>query len=186
VSVSELARLRSADLLETGEVIWAATASGSPDEQTIDEEDEWRADPTGYEEYLARKDYILEGVRTDVKRPDWVAARAAFYGRETAALKVEPDARAEVARAEARAQFDLYREIAGPGWADVRWPQWRTSTVLALARGIHRTRAHDSLPILADALQDAGCDDETVLAHCREGTGHVCGCWVVELAMGTG
>jgi hypothetical protein len=56
--------------------------------------------------------------------------------------------------------------------------------VLALARGIQRDQAFDRMPILADALQDAGCDDEAVLAHCREPREHVRGCWVVDLAMG--
>jgi hypothetical protein len=83
-------------------------------------------------------------------------------------------------------QFDLLREIAGPDWTDPRWPNWRTTDVRALARGIHRDQAFDRLPILADALQDAGCDDETVLHHCRRPGGHVRGCWVVDLAMGIG
>ncbi|MBN9118301.1 MAG: hypothetical protein J0I06_03925 [Planctomycetes bacterium] len=69
---------------------------------------------------------------------------------------------------------------------DPRWPRWRTTDVLALARGIHRDRAFDRLPILADALQDAGCDDEDVLNHCRRPGGHVRGCWAVDLAMGIG
>ena len=40
------------------------------------------------------------------------------------------------------------------------------------------------MPILADALQDAGCDDEAVLAHCRGAGPHVRGCWVVDLVLG--
>src|SRR5207248_912805 len=44
-------------------------------------------------------------------------------------------------------------------------PLWRTSTVLALAEGVYADRAFDRLPILADALQDAGCDNEDILAH---------------------
>src|SRR5262249_3562909 len=42
-----------------------------------------------------------------------------------------------------------------------------TSDVLALARGIYEERAFDQMPILADALQDAGCDSDDILDHCR-------------------
>ena len=61
---------------------------------------------------------------------------------------------------------------------------WRTSTVLALANGIYADRAFDRTPILADALQDAGCEDETVLTHLRHDETHVRGCWVVDMVLG--
>ena len=46
--------------------------------------------------------------------------------------------------------------------------------------------SHDfsAMPILADALQDAGCDNDDILAHCRNSTTHVRGCWVVDLVLG--
>jgi hypothetical protein len=62
-------------------------------------------------------------------------------------------------------------------------PQWRTADVLALARGIYEDRAFDRLPLLADALMDAGCDEEQLLAHCRSEGPHVRGCWVVDLVL---
>jgi hypothetical protein len=61
---------------------------------------------------------------------------------------------------------------------------WRTSTVLALARTMYESREFSAMPILADALQDAGCDDEEVLNHCREGDSHARGCLVVDLVLG--
>ena len=61
---------------------------------------------------------------------------------------------------------------------------WLTSTVVALANGIYADRAFDRLPILADALQDAGCDNADVLTHCRGDGPHVRGCWVVDLLTG--
>jgi hypothetical protein len=65
-------------------------------------------------------------------------------------------------------------------------PAWRTSTVVALARGIAADGAIDRLPILADALQDAGCEDPDVLALCR-GPGPLArGRWVVDLVLGNG
>jgi hypothetical protein len=58
---------------------------------------------------------------------------------------------------------------------------WRTDTVVALARQMSATREFGAMPILADALQDAGCDREDVLSHCRDTTNaHVRGCWVLD------
>ncbi|WP_246523617.1 hypothetical protein [Gemmata palustris] len=63
-------------------------------------------------------------------------------------------------------------------------PAWFTSTVLALATGIYEDRAFDRLPILADALQDAGCENADILNHCRSDGPHVRGCWVIDLLLG--
>lgn len=63
-------------------------------------------------------------------------------------------------------------------------PSWLTSTVISLATGIYDERAFDRMPILADALQDAGCDNAEVLDHCRQPAEHVRGCWVVDLLLG--
>lgn len=60
---------------------------------------------------------------------------------------------------------------------------WRTSTVLGLAGTIHVDRDYDRMPILADALEDAGCYDLDVLDHCRWDWPHARGCWVVELIL---
>ena len=62
-------------------------------------------------------------------------------------------------------------------------PAWLTTTVVLLARGIAAEDAYDRLPILADALQDAGCDDADLLDHCRAGGPHARGCWVVDLLL---
>ena len=59
-----------------------------------------------------------------------------------------------------------------------------TSTVVALARGIYESRDFSAVPILADALQDAGCENADVLEHCRGEGPHVRGCWVVDLVLG--
>jgi hypothetical protein len=60
-------------------------------------------------------------------------------------------------------------------------PSWRTDTAVSLARQMYDSRDFSASPILADALQDAGCDDIDILNHCREaGVTHVRGCWVVD------
>lgn len=63
-------------------------------------------------------------------------------------------------------------------------PTWLTSAVVALAEGIYADRAFDRMPILADALEGAGCEDADVLSHCRSDGLHVRGCWVVDLLLG--
>jgi len=64
-------------------------------------------------------------------------------------------------------------------------PAWRTSDAVALARSMYDSRDFTAMPILADALQDAGCEDEQVLSHCRDANQvHVRGCWVCDLVLG--
>jgi hypothetical protein len=61
---------------------------------------------------------------------------------------------------------------------------WNGGTVLKLAQSIYEERAFDRLPVLADALEEAGCTDAEVLTHRRSGGEHVRGCWVVDLVLG--
>lgn len=58
--------------------------------------------------------------------------------------------------------------------------------VVALAQAIYDERAFDRLPVLADGLEEAGCTDADILAHCRGPGPHVRGCWVVDLLLGKG
>jgi hypothetical protein len=60
-------------------------------------------------------------------------------------------------------------------------PRWRTADTLGLARAIYEDRAFDRLPILADALMDAGCDDDYTLSHCKSGGRHPPECWALDL-----
>ena len=57
---------------------------------------------------------------------------------------------------------------------------WLTANVVGIARLIYADRAFDRLPILADALEDAGCTNADILNHCRQPGEHVRGCWAVE------
>jgi hypothetical protein len=61
---------------------------------------------------------------------------------------------------------------------------WLTPTVAALAHTIYDERAFDRLPILADALEEAGCEDEDLLTHCRRELVHARGCWVLDALTG--
>jgi hypothetical protein len=61
---------------------------------------------------------------------------------------------------------------------------WNDRTVPRLAQAVYDERAFGRLPILADALLDAGCEDEALIQHCRSPGPHVRGCWAVDLIMG--
>lgn len=93
-------------------------------------------------------------------------------------------ARSKLERA---AQADLLRCVAGSPFREVRFePAWRSDDVVGLARSIYEDRAFDRLPILSDALLDAGCNEDAVVTHCRDGRPHTRGCWVVDLILGMG
>jgi hypothetical protein len=79
----------------------------------------------------------------------------------------------------------LIRDVFGYPFAPVNVEgSWRTDTVTALADGIAADGAFDRLPILADTLEEAGCADRRLLAHCRAGEPHVRGCWSVDAVRG--
>jgi hypothetical protein len=61
---------------------------------------------------------------------------------------------------------------------------WNDRTVPRIAEGIYVERAFERMPILHDALLDAGCTDESLLSHCRNPEGHVRGCWALDLILG--
>ncbi len=87
---------------------------------------------------------------------------------------------------EMAAQLAIVRDIFGNPFRPVTFsPSWRTDTAVSLARGMYESREFSAMPILADSLQDAGCDNDDVLNHCRDPQQvHVRGCWVVDLVLG--
>ena len=66
---------------------------------------------------------------------------------------------------------------------DPAWLAWNGGAVPQIARSIYHDQAFDRLPLLADALEDAGCTDASILGHCREGGEHARGCRVVDLVL---
>jgi anti-anti-sigma factor len=82
--------------------------------------------------------------------------------------------------------FELRGEGAPGGCGPLpepSWLAWNDGAVSKLARAIYADSAFDRLPILADALEDAGCADPDILAHCREPRVHVKVCWVADLIL---
>ncbi|QEG32668.1 hypothetical protein GobsT_75260 [Gemmata obscuriglobus] len=66
-----------------------------------------------------------------------------------------------------------------PAFAPAVEPHSLTTTVTHLVYAIRPSSAFDQLPVLADALQDAGCDAEELLRHCRHDTAHGPHCWAI-------
>jgi hypothetical protein len=87
------------------------------------------------------------------------------------------------------AQCHFLRDIFGnpflrPCAIDPMWLVWGNGTVRLLVDAIYDGESFDRLPILADALEEAGCQDQDILGHCRQLGPHVRGCWVVDLLLG--
>jgi len=85
-------------------------------------------------------------------------------------------------------QSDLLRDVVGnpfrPSPLDPTVLTWNGGTVPRMAQAIYDGRTFDQLPILADALEEAGCTNLDILAHCRQPGVHVRGCWVIDLLLG--
>jgi hypothetical protein len=99
-----------------------------------------------------------------------------------------PGVKTELAGEELPASWrPLFDDIFGDAFRPVRFElAWRTDTVMSLAHQVYDSRDFEFMPILADALQDAGCEDAALLNHCRGPGPHVRGCWVVDLILAKG
>jgi hypothetical protein len=122
------------------------------------------------------------------------AGSGVYHALEAAdfARKAQPAPHSEVWPLEQReeaAQCDLLREVVGPAayrpvFFDPVWALREDRAARRLAETIYDEGAWELMPILADALEEAGCGDEELLAHARSEGAHVRGCWVVDLVLG--
>jgi hypothetical protein len=99
---------------------------------------------------------------------------------------------------EKRAQAALIRDLFGNPFSDLppkkgqsaltkkcpEWHTWNDATIPKLAQAIYEQGRFQELPMLADALDEAGCREEGILHHCRASGEHVKGCWVIDLLLG--
>jgi hypothetical protein len=88
------------------------------------------------------------------------------------------------------AVLTLLRDVLGNPFRRVKvkrsWLKWDGGTVPNMVGGIYEERAFDRLPVLADALEDAGCADAELLGHLRGPGPHARGCWALDLLLGKG
>jgi hypothetical protein len=112
----------------------------------------------------------------------WSASRVTLA--EAGVYDALADALAEV-QAE---QCALLRELIGNPFRPVALPAhvltWNDGTIPRLAGLVYAERRWDDLPVLADAVEEAGCSDADLLAHLRGGGEHIRGCWVLDTLLG--
>ncbi len=118
--------------------------------------------------------------------PDADDPAAAFFtddaGWRTCAYHADHHSSAADADAVQLTHVEILTAVVMPGRA---WdPAWRTSAVAALAASMYAADDFSASPILADALQEAGCEDDDILGRLRRGVGLFRGCWVVDKATG--
>jgi hypothetical protein len=108
----------------------------------------------------------------------------AYHSADLAADTLRNYVFADQREREERAQLTLLRDIFGNPFQSLSLDHsWLTSTVKKLAETIYLERTFTDVPFLADALQDAGCDNEDILDHFRQPGEHVRGCWALDLVL---
>jgi hypothetical protein len=110
------------------------------------------------------------------------AASSAIHARMA---EVDEEQKAAVHELEVRTLCDLVREICGNPFRDVSvQPAWLSPQVRSLSAAIYNEHSFEAMPILGDALEEAGCTDGGLLEHCRAGGPHYRGCWLLDLLLG--
>jgi hypothetical protein len=118
----------------------------------------------------------------------WLAVEAANLGTSSFSLLDAVRKRHPPPELEGVALTPLLRDLFGnpfrPVSVDPAWLAWEGGTARRLAEGVYQDQAFDRLPVLADALEEAGCADEQILGHCRGPGPHARGCWLLDLLLG--
>jgi hypothetical protein len=137
---------------------------------------------------LAARTSAAEAACVCAMRHSGTAAGAA----RLAACAAARNWRAHPCPVERKVQAGLLRDVVGDGVVRRTFAAWRSPDVMELAKAVYECRSEPSgeldvvrLCVLADALEDAGCDT-VILAHLRSVGPHVRGCWAVDLALGKG
>jgi hypothetical protein len=157
-------------------------ADGAISERELEE-----AADTAYDAYTEAK--VADGYAPDSDLPPEEAGHIPFVAYSTT---TEADFTSDWALSlgwdDRGAQCDLLRCVFGNPFLPVTvapsWLAWNDGTVVKMAQVIYDDHAFGRLPVLADALEDAGCTDAAILEHCRRPGEHVRGCWVVDLVLG--
>jgi len=124
------------------------------------------------------------GARDSASKAADAISEMTIQGQDRVALTVRRE-KVAARRTEEVKQAAFLRCIFGNPFRPITLdPAWQTANVVGLAQSIYEERAFDRLPILADALEDAGCDNADVLNHCRQPGDHVRGCWALDLVLG--
>jgi hypothetical protein len=137
-------------------------------------------------------DALKEEVFALIPEPERTTVRAGPWRHAWIPDRVRNKVNAVVSRPRMTAanaeQAELVREVFGNPFRVPKinpdWLLWNHGAVRQIAEQIATTRNFADMPILADALEDAGCTDEYLLRHCRETRTHVPGCWALDAVLG--
>jgi hypothetical protein len=166
-------------------------------EGPVDEEERWAAFNAAGESCDEQQDFphswagycAFRAVETpsDYEQPtSWKEDAAAWVAQTAAepASWINGKYDSEIIAAERREIAGLIQDIFGNPFRPVTIQEaWLTPEVVGQAKAIYEDQQFHLLPILADELEKAGCQDTAILGHCRQGKTHVRGCWVVDLVL---
>jgi hypothetical protein len=142
------------------------------------------ADASARRSWLFGAAHGLSGNR-NAKPEEWNSQTLTVFRHTTSASARPRYATEWEYHSELLAQCVLLRDIFGSPFRSIPFRRrWRTETVSMIARQMYESRDFGAMPILADAIQDAGCSNDDILDHCRGESPHVRGCWVVDVALG--
>ncbi len=118
----------------------------------------------------------------------YAAMLQAMFAADAALISLSEDIETTCTTQERLWIPDLLREVFGNPFRwfviDPAWLRWHDGFIPQVAQTIYDQRRFGDLPILGDALEDAGCTDMELLEHCHRPGEHVRGCWVVDLLLG--
>jgi hypothetical protein len=122
------------------------------------------------------------------------AADDSAYAMHATATESANNSAISIWAIECQAQGELLRELFGNPFRHPvlrrNWLRWSRGAVRRLAESVYEERSlpdgtldRTRLAVLADALEEAGCDNEEILSHCRSPSNHVRGCWLIDLLL---
>jgi hypothetical protein len=117
-----------------------------------------------------------------------VFVHAALAPAQVALANGEFESQEDACAAEYKCQAALIRDLFGNPFRPVQFkPAWLESydgLIPKLVQAIYQERRFEAMPALAEALRDAGCQDEEILGHCHQRAEHVRGCWLLDELLG--
>jgi hypothetical protein len=142
----------------------------------------------GYQKKLAQAEEMADGNWKPKRgQAGWIGHQKNPHHRAVWSVKILSGLRGK-GHVSLAMQADLIREVFGNPFKDVviqqSWLNWNGGTVVQIAQAVYDERAFERLPVLADALEEAGCDDAGLLGHLRGPGPHCRGCWAVDAILG--
>jgi bacterioferritin-associated ferredoxin len=139
-------------------------------------------------ERLAIEAFYVAIKRVSREHPHAIASLSAVFAAGTNCISVEPYLRPGFHFIEPIKVASILRELFGnpfrPITLDPAWLTWHDGLLVSMAQKMYDNRDFSDMPVLADALEEAGCMNPDILEHCRSGGEHVRGCWVIDALLG--